>query len=59
MVGLLAVVVLILHEKVLVGAVAREEDGCRAESGERAAVAVPAGEDTLESPGVTAPKPVC
>lgn len=43
-------VVLVLHEKVLVCAVAREQDRRRAEAGKGAAEAVPAGERALESP---------
>lgn len=53
-VGLLAVVVLVLHEKVLVCAVAGEKDRRRAEAGKGAAEAVPAGKGALKSPGITA-----
>lgn len=49
----LAVMVFILHEKVLVCAVSGEEDGGRAEAWQGAAETVPAGKGTLESPGIT------
>lgn len=54
---LLAVVVLLLHEEVLVCAVAGEEDGRRAEARKAGAEAVPAAESALGSPSVTVNNP--
>lgn len=51
-VSLLAVVVLVLHEKVLVCAVAGKQDRRRAETREGAAKTVPAGKVTLKSPSI-------
>lgn len=48
-----AVVVLILHEKVLVCAVSGEQDGSRAEARQGAAEAVEASKGTLRPPGIS------
>lgn len=47
------VVVVVLQEEVLVGAVGSESDGGDAETGEEALEAVPAAERTSVAPGFT------